>query len=95
MNYAILPEKILRFSISIEIFCKTFLYHIIPKLAMNTQIVIASVIAAILVVGFVSTTVTVFADSNQVKQSNKANIHIKGDNNVALIDQDNVAATVP
>lgn len=35
-------------------------------------------------------TAPVFADSNQVKQSNKANIHIKGDGNTAIVDQDNL-----
>jgi hypothetical protein len=41
-------------------------------------------------IGLVATAVSpVFADSNQIKQSNKANTHIKGDGNTVVSDQDN------
>jgi hypothetical protein len=57
---------------------------------MSKTLVITALVAAILTIGLVATAVSsVFADSNQIKQSNKANTHIKGDGNTVVTDQDN------
>jgi hypothetical protein len=64
---------------------------------MITQIIIATALAVVLVVGIVSATAPAFADNNSIKQHSNTNIHIKGGSgstNTGAVDNDNTAAIV-